>query len=577
MLFSFGVLQKAFMLKKYLISLEKEDASQYFIAFLCLLVYAGSLFFPLMDKDAAHHANIALYMYEHNDWVSLVDRGRDYLDKPHFLFWTSLVSFKIFGVNTFAHRFPAILFSLLSIYSTYKLTRHLSDKTTAKIAAAILATAQAFVLSITDARMETPLTAGIVLGLWQMIIYIDKQKFSNILFAALGAAIAFSTKGWLGPVIIFVSSFFYIALNKRWRILFSYKTWLFLPLFFVFISPVLYAYYLEYDLHPEKVVRGRDHISGVKFILWDQLFERYKGFDVGGRNSGYFFLYHTFLWAFFPWSIIAAAAVFFWLKRMFYKRKWDHALNFAALSFAFILFAISFSKFKMPHYIVMLLPLAAMFTAPYLRFILSYKKPVRFYLGMQVVFGCLVFIAIIILNYYFFHPVNWFIVITGPLMLATLGFIIVRRFGNKAMKVFYVSAFLSLVFNFFLNYNFFPNLLKYQGGNELVKLIKEKNISIPDDEIVVVESGAHSFEFYRKHTYRIAETHIFLEEYPGMKNKYFLITNEIKDYLAARGYNVKPVISHLDYNVTTVQLKFLDPATRIKNCDTLMLAKIDKP
>jgi hypothetical protein len=34
MLFSFGVLQKAFMLKKYLISLEKEDASQYFIAIL---------------------------------------------------------------------------------------------------------------------------------------------------------------------------------------------------------------------------------------------------------------------------------------------------------------------------------------------------------------------------------------------------------------------------------------------------------------------------------------------------------------------------------------------------------------
>jgi hypothetical protein len=158
-----------------------------------------------------------------------------------------------------------------------------------------------------------------------------------------------------------------------------------------------------------------------------------------------------------------------------------------------------------------------------------------------------------------------------------LAFVIVRRFGNKAMKVFYVSAFLSLVFNFFLNYNFFPNLLKYQGGNELVKLIKERNLSIPDEEIVVVESDAHSFEFYRKHTHRVAETHIFLKEYPGMRNKYFLISNEIKDYLTGKGYNVKPVIGHLDYNVTTVQLKFLNPATRIKNCDTLMLAKIDKP
>jgi 4-amino-4-deoxy-L-arabinose transferase-like glycosyltransferase len=565
------------MLKKYFINLEKEDSFQYLIAFFVLLVYTGSLFFPLMDKDAAHHANIALYMYEHNDWVSLVDRGRDYLDKPHFLFWTSLVSFKIFGVNTFAHRFPAILFSLLSIYSTYKLTRHLSDKTTAKLAAVILATAQAFILSITDARMETPLTAAIILGLWQMIVYIDRQKFINLLFAALGAAIAFSTKGWLGPVIIFVSSFFYIALNKKWRILFSYKTWLFLPLFFLFISPVLYAYYLEYDLHPEKVVRGRDHISGVKFILWDQLFERYKGFGVGGRNSGYFFLYHTFLWAFFPWSIIAAAAVFFWLKRMFYKRKWAHPLNFAALSFAFILFTISFSKFKMPHYIVMLLPLAAMFTAGYLKFILFYKKPARSYLSLQMAFAGLVLIATIILNYYFFKPINLFITISGPLLLCMLGFVIVKKFDIKAVKVIYVSVILSLVFNFFLNYNFFPNLLKYQGGNELVKLMKGRNIAIPGEEIVIVESDAHSFEFYRKHTYRIAETHIFLKEYPTMKNKYFLVTNKIKDYLTTKGYTVKPVISHLDYNVTTVQLKFLNPSTRIQNCDTLMLARIEKP
>src|SRR5215207_7895806 len=226
---------------------KENDWFQYFIGLLCLVVYAGPLFFPLTDKDAAHHANIALYMYEHNDWASLVDRGNDYLDKPHFLFWSSLLSFKIFGINTFAHRFPALLFALLSVYSTYKLTRHLTNKTTAKLAAIILATAQAFILSITDARMETPLTASIILGLWQMIAYVDKQKLVNLFFAALATAIAFSTKGWLGPVIIFVGCFFYIGLNKKWAILFSLKTWLFLPIFFLFISPVLYAYYLEYD------------------------------------------------------------------------------------------------------------------------------------------------------------------------------------------------------------------------------------------------------------------------------------------------------------------------------------------
>jgi len=61
-----------------------------------------------------------------------------------------------------------------------------------------------------------------------------------------------------------------------------------------------------------------------------------------------------------------------------------------------------------------------------------------------------------------------------------------------------------------------------------------------------------------------------------MKDKYFLISNQIKDYLIPRGYRIVPLVSHLDYNVTTVQLKFLNPTTRVKNCDTLMLAKIYK-
>jgi 4-amino-4-deoxy-L-arabinose transferase-like glycosyltransferase len=564
------------MLKKSFIDLEKDDFFQYFTGFLCLIVYAGSLFFPLMDKDAAHHANIALHMYLHNDYASLVDRNTEYLDKPHFLFWVSLASFKIFGVNTFAHRFPALLFALISVYSTYKLTRHLSDKTTAKLAAIILATAQAFILSITDARMETPLTASIIFATWQLIVYTDRKKIISLLLAALGTAAAFSTKGLIGPVIIFITCFIRIALSRNWTIFLSLKTWLFVPLFFLFITPVLYAYYLQYDLHPEKVVHNMSHISGVKFILWQQNFERFSGFREGGRNSSYFFLYHTFLWAFFPWSVFAYAGVFYWLKRMFYYKKWNHPLNFAALSFAFILFAISFSRFKMPHYIIMLFPLAAILTAPYLKLILSYKKGVSFFYPLQLFFACLVFIANMVLNYYFFRPPTIFMMIAGPLLLTFLLLLMVKKTGNKGRKVLYVSVFVSIVFNFFLNYDFFPNLMKYQGGNELAALMKHKNISIPDDKIILVETNAHSFDFYRHYLHEIVEQDKFAAEYPLIKDKYFLLSTGNRNYLQSQGFEVRPEISYVDYNVATVQLKFLNPKTRLQNCDTLMLAKVYK-
>ena len=71
-----------------------------------------------------------------------------------------------------------------------------------------------------------------------------------------------------------------MLLNRKWSVFTHWKTWLFIPFLLLFISPVLYAYYLQFDLHPEKVVRNMSNISGVKFILWDQNFERFGGRDL---------------------------------------------------------------------------------------------------------------------------------------------------------------------------------------------------------------------------------------------------------------------------------------------------------
>lgn len=427
-----------------------KDRLPFFLGSLCLIVYAGAFFFPLMDKDAAHHANIALYMYEHNDPVSLIDRQKDYLDKPHLLFWSSLLSFKIFGVNTFAHRFPAFLFALLSLFSTFKLAKHLGNVATARLVTLMLATAQAFVFSINDARMETPLTAGIMLGLWQLIVHIDKRTMLSVFLAALGAAIAFATKGWLGPVVIFIAAFFYILLRNKWKVLLSLRTWSFIPFFFLLIAPVLYAYYLQFDLHPEKVIRGRSDRSGIHFILWDQLFERSSGFDQGkkGRNSDYFFLYHTFLWGFFPWSFLAYAGMVYWFKKLFGRKEWKQPFAFAALSFSFLLFAISFSNFKMPHYIVMLLPFAALFTAPYLEAVLAKDRPLRIIYPLQLVLMILVVLAIAVLNFYFFPPQNILVWIIGSLLLIGLIYLMLKKGENRGYRVIIISAVTAIVLNF---------------------------------------------------------------------------------------------------------------------------------
>lgn len=554
----------------------KRNYIPYITGFLIFFVYAGSLFFPLLDKDAAHHANIALRMYEHNDYVSLMDRGRDYLDKPHFLFWSTLLFFELFGVDTFAHRFPAILFTLISIYSIYKLARHLSDRRTAAIAAVVFATAQGVILGINDARMETPLTMGIAIATWQLIVYVDNRKLLHLVLAALGAAIAFATKGWLGPVITFITVFSYILLEKKWSVLASPKIWLIIPFFAIFISPILYAYYLQFDLHPEKVIRGEGNRSGIRFILWDQLFERYKGFDEGGRNSEYFFLYHTFLWAFFPWSIIGYTALVVFIGKIFRKREAKPLFAFAALSFAFLLFAISFSKFKMPHYIIMLLPLASLFTAGFISNFFQGKWQ-RIFVPMQVVVGVLVLLLTIALNFYAFPPRNGFVWMIGLFFL--LGFLmLLARKGSPALTRFlYVSIGMSIMANFFVNYNFFPSLLKYQAGNEMATYMKQHQVAIPDSNIVMLDAHVHSFDFYRAHNHFIIEPDQFSAYYPSLQQHYFVMNKGVKAKLTEEGYVVQPVIQLPDYNVAMLSLPFINPKTRDERLDSLYLARVIRP
>lgn len=555
------------------IRLGEKDQATWIIGFLCLVVYLGCFAFPLMDKDAAHHANIALNMLQLNDYQLLIDRQEDYLDKPHLLFWSSALSFKIFGVNTFAHRLPALLYALLSIFSTYRLTLHLSDKSTARLAAIMLATAQGFVFSINDARMETPLTAGIIFGLWHLIVYVDKRTWLNLILAALGTAIAFSTKGWIGPVVIFVSVFFYLLLQKKWNVLASVKTWLFIPFLLLFISPVLFAYYHQFDLHPEKVIREMSDISGVKFILWDQNFERFDGdsFKKGGRNSEYFFLYHTFLWAYFPWSIIAYVALVAWLRKLFIKKEWKQPFAFAALAFGFMLFIISWSNFKMPHYIFWFLPIVTLFTAPFVRELMTGKPGSKFFYYLHFAFAILVLIAALALNFYFFQPPTIFAWVGGIILMGGLVYVLWKKQPELGLKFVYISVGLSIVFNFIANYSFFPNLYKYQGGNELVKMMKEKNIEIPRDKLRLLYTNAHTFDYYLGYNHAITDTaHVPR----GDSSITYLVTSPMAKKLREKGYTIEPVLSHVDYNVNAIKLKFLNPKTRESKLDTIMLAKV---
>ncbi len=536
--------------------------SQYILLFsLLALVYAIGLFVPLMDNDSAHHAVIALRMYLTGDYVSLIDHGKDYLDKPHLHFWLAAWSYSIFGVTGFAYKLPSFLFTILGTYSTFRLGKSLYNAETGRLAALITASAFAYILANNDVRMDAILTASIIFSTWQLVAWVQHKKAINAVGAALGLALGFCTKGHIGVVIPAAGVFFYILYRKDWKSFYHPQLLLILLSFAVFIAPVVYCYYLQFDLHPEKLIRGESGRSGVEFILWKQNFERFQGdsFGADGKND-YLFFFHSFLWAFAPWSLLAFLAFFRRLKS-FATRQWEW-LTLA--TFAAMLLLMTFSGFKLPHYLTIIFPATAVLTAAYLMEERAKGKSLKGLLITQVVLCTLCLLVAGAVNVWAF-PIEGAFAIFGFLFLLGFAASFLLRLKGPLQKLAGASVVTSLLVFFLLNTNFYPQLLSYQGGNELAFATKGK----VDPAQVYFMPGVYSssYNFYTS-TLRTEYSDSVLQG----AGPVWILTD--KNRLHEITQPILQTYQHADYEITTMQLPFINPATREKELSEMVLARV---
>ena len=99
-----------------------------FIGLAVLLNFSG-LFVTIVAPDGALYAGIAKSMILRHDYVNLFAEGHDWLDKPHFPFWITALSFNCFGFTTWAYKLPAILFMMMGAWYTYLFAKKLYNNT----------------------------------------------------------------------------------------------------------------------------------------------------------------------------------------------------------------------------------------------------------------------------------------------------------------------------------------------------------------------------------------------------------------------------------------------------------------
>ncbi len=334
-----------------------------------LLINAAAMLSPIINEgDSVTYAALSKHIANNSDWVNLILDGRDWLDKPHFPFWITALSFKIFGVSAFSYILPGFLFHLIGGYFTYRIARQFYDRRAALLSLLVYVSAYHLMYTSSDIKAEAFLTGSITGACYYWLRFDAESRLKHLLLGALLSAIAVMTKGVFTLITITSGLVCMWLFQGQWKRLWHGKWLLATGLTLLFMGPELWALYLQFDAHPENQVFGQTHVSGIKFFLWDSQFGRFFNFGPIQKVEGSPFYYlHVFLWAFLPWVAVFLAAIYKAVRSL-PAQDTKHRAAFAFLFGSFVVTFAMFSAttFQIDYYTVIIYPFAAVMCGHYL-------------------------------------------------------------------------------------------------------------------------------------------------------------------------------------------------------------------
>ncbi len=552
--------------------IPKTDAI--IILVLCCMAYLLGMFLvPLMDVDAAQYASISSEMLQRNSYLQLYDLGRDYLDKPPMLFWLSALSMKIFGIHDWAYRLPSFLFSLLAIYSTFRLAFLFYKKEIAILSALVLATCQALFLINHDVRTDTMLMGWVIFSLWQLAAWYDTKSWLNFILAFLAIAGGMMTKGPIAlliPVFAFVPHF---ILRREWKQLFRVEYIVGLVIIIVTLLPMSWGLYQQFDLHPGKLINGIPIKSGLRFYYWTQSFGRFTGENYYHEMSYFSFLFENMLWSFLPWIIFFTIGLIYDLIllvqnrfRLTLKEEW-----ISTGGFIITYCILARSQAQLPHYIFVVFPLAAIITAKFLYKLLYTQQFTiwrRILSVLHIFIFVLLWLIVIGLLIYPFESIPKYVGIIAAILLVAMFYILTMKKTGfpKLLEV----AFLTVIgVNIFLNTAIYPTLLKYQIGNTVAAVISENQL--PKNNVFIYGVGVgYALPFYGKY---IFTSRVSIKTM--LPSDIILTKADSLPTITQQFPSSTIIFTGNSFGVSQLSLLFLNPATRDKEVEKYVLVKLN--
>ncbi len=442
---------------------------------------------------------------------------------------------------------------------TYLFAKSLYNTQVALWSVLILLTAEHIIISNQDVRAEPYLTGLIIASVYHFYKAYTANKWWHLIIGSAFAACAIMTKGMFAIIPIGGALAGDMIIKKQWKQLFNPRWLVAVILTGVFVLPEIYCLYQQFDIHPEKVVFGHNHVSGIKFFFWDSQFGRF--FNTGpikGHGDPTFFI-HTTLWAFLPWSLLLFAAIFQYFKQKSKNIQQAEWYCICGSLLTFLLF--SASKFQLPFYLNIVFPFFAILTAQYLYSIKGIKS-LRAINIIQKTIVVLLMVLIVILQY-FFRP-DSMTVLTGFILLVLFiaKFYLPAKLTNTPWERIAITTFFAAcIVNLYLNLAFYPSLLKYQSGSGAAMWINKNNpAKLPVVQCIHTNDYGYPLEFY-------LDQPLFTIDQNGvgyLPQKPFLMYGypDNIDALKARGWHIDTLKTFDRYWITRLKPKFLYQKTR---------------
>lgn len=553
-----------------------------FIPFLgIILVHISGIDVDVMGVDAPQYAAMSREMIEKGSYLEITDRYKDYLDKPPFLFWITSLSFQIFGFSNFAYKLPSLLFCLLGVYSTYRITLLFYNRFSARIAALFIASTQAYFLMTNDVRTDTILTGAIMFSIWQLLEFTKHEKWLNLTLGFVGIAIAMLTKGPLGLVSPALALGTHFVLKREIKWFFKWQWLIGLLIVGILLSPMLYGLYQQFDLHPEKLINHKTGNSGIKFYFWEQSFGRLTGDNTQWRdgNAGTLehklFFVHTLLWMFLPWTFFGIISfiksIFRIVRERFHPNALPEYLSIGGFIFPFI--AMSISQYKLPHYIYVVLPFLAIAAGRFVAELFERNnfKAINHWIYIQLFISALLWFANFVIVIYLF-PLKSILFWMGLIILFVLTIVYALKRIEPFTRLIIPALISILAVNLTINLQYFKEIMVYQCYNQAGRKVVSLNLA--QNQFYQLNDGAHSLDFYSLRVVPSVQNWDDIKERAPKSDIYFFTNDDGLKTLTEM--NLNPVIdeSYKFFPISVMEISFLNPKTRASTLQNRYLVKI---